>query len=95
MRVNITGLTDMTISFSGIGLILRGKTTARSIVSNNSDRKDSKSLNNVVSNNVLQPNQRRGNQQVEQCKNDTANSTHGRRNAKQPASEQRRSTTPK
>lgn len=31
MRVNITGLTDMTISFSGIGLILRGKTTAKNI----------------------------------------------------------------
>jgi len=31
MRVNICGLTDMTISFTGIGLILRGKTKATNI----------------------------------------------------------------
>lgn len=38
MRVNICGLTDMTISFTGIGLILRGKTKATNIDIKNDDQ---------------------------------------------------------
>jgi len=38
MRVNICGLTDMTISFTGIGLILRGKVKASNIDIKNDDQ---------------------------------------------------------